>query len=379
VAHKRFCSTAHLSGRRIYNLEFGMRFAMCIGLVVLAAPSLVAPRVPPASKPTDSVTEFQSAGSLAMQADMKSALPHLLRVRPDALPEKQRTVWSCMRERFVARKPVVTAGLDPWTADVLRIYRNYWTRVMLGEVSAQQGDRELAAALAAKVKHGEHADMNALEPLLQAQIEARGYHALFGVTKPLREFMLWRKQSDETYDIELPEGRREAVHVTMMDDFVSLGWLGYAVCDYHHTGGWATPERLFAVRSAYALDSEDFRVSYLAHEGQHFADYRRFPGLAQADLEYRAKLVEIANARTSLYDLLAAFGTNESESREQPHPWANRQVVNRLAAKLLDGQAPSVDAWKRVPAEKINAAAAELLAQDSRERAAALGRLSRDQ
>lgn len=316
---------------------------------------------------SDSLAEFRTAGSLAMQADMKSALPHLRRVQSGALPDKQRAVLSCMRERFVQRKPVAASDLDLWSADVLRIYRRYWTRVMLREVPAPQAERELAAALATKVKHGKDPDMNALESLLQAQLEARGHHALFGITAPLREFMLWRTQSDQSYDIDLPEGR-EAVHVTMMDAFVSLGWLGYAVCDFHHTGGWATTERLFAVRSAYDLDSEDFRVSYLAHEGQHFADYRRFPGLAQADLEYRAKLVEIARARTTLYDLLAAFGANGSDSREQPHPWANRQVVSRLAAKLLQGDTPTIDAWKRVPIEQLNAAAAALLEQDSRER-----------
>jgi hypothetical protein len=350
-----------------------MRFMLHAALAAVIATALLigsAIAGTPASKPSDSLAEFRSAGSFAMQADLKSALPHLARVQADALPDKQRAVLSCMRERFVARKPAGTADVDLWTADVLRIYRRYWTRVMVHEIAAQQGERELAAALAAKVRHGVAPDMNTLEPLLQAQLEARGYHALFGVTAPLREFMLWRKQSDDTYAIDLPEGR-EAVHVTMMDDFVSLGWLGYAVCDYRHTGGWATPERLFAVRSAYDPDSEDFHVNYLAHEGQHFSDYRRFPGLAQADLEFRAKLVEIAKARTTLYDLLGAFAANGSDSREQPHPWANRQVVNRLAASVLHGEAPSADAWKRVPVEQLNAAAAELLAQDSRGRASA--------
>jgi len=315
----------------------------------------------------DSLAEFRAAGSLAMQADMKSALPHLKRVQPKELSDERRAVWACMRERFAQTKaPVISAGVDAWTADVLAQYRRYWTRVMLGSISAAAGERELAAALAKKVGQEKQApDMEALEPLLKDRLEARGYHALFGVTRPLREFMLWRKQTDESYDIDLPQGR-EAVHVVMMDDFVSLGWLGYAVCDYHHSGGWATADRLFAVRSAYDLDSEAFKVSYLAHEGQHFSDYRRFPKLTQPDLEYRAKLVEISKARSTLYDLLEAFGGNGSDSRdEQPHAWANRQVVNNLAAKLLHGETPSAAAWKRVSVEQLNAAATELLEKDS--------------
>jgi len=322
--------------------------------------------------PVDSAAEFRAAGALAMQADMKSALPHLQRVQAKDLPEDRRKVLACMRERFVDRKtPALAADLDPWTGRVLSAYRRYWTRVMLGTDSAAAGERELASTLATMVTlpagAGAAPNMETLEPLLTAKLETRGYHALFGVTAPLREFMLWRKQTDETYDIDLPAGS-EAVHVTMMDDFVSLGWLGYAICDFHHTGGWATPERLFAVRSAYDLDAESFKVSYLAHEGQHFSDYRRFPTLTQPDLEYRAKLVEIAKARSSLYDLLAAFVANGADSRDQPHPWADRQVVNRLAARLLDGAPASAEAFRRLPAERINATAKELLEQDTARR-----------
>ncbi len=324
--------------------------------------------------PVDSTAEFRAAGALAMQADMKSALPHLLRVQPKDLSDAQRKVWACMRERFVAKQAsVIPADRDPWATGVLSAYRRYWTRVMLGNESAAAGERDLAATLATLVTLPEDAGktpgMDRIEPLLAAKFEARGYHALFGVTAPLREFMLWRKQTDETYDIDLPASR-EPVHVTMMDDFVSLGWLGYAVCDYHHTGGWATPERLFAVRSAYDLDSESFKVSYLAHEGQHFSDYRRFPGLAQPELEYRAKLVEISKARASLYDLLAAFDANGGDSRDSPHPWADRQVIRNLSAKLFKGEPASAEKWKEFPVEQINAAAAELLLEDSKKHSA---------
>ena len=332
--------------------------------------TLVANSAPPTS--ADSLAEFRSAGSFAMQADMKSALPHLLRVRPEALPAERRAVWSCMRERFADKKPVVIpADVDAWTAGVLTQYRRYWTRVMLGSVSAAAGERELAAVLAKKLdRKGGAQDMAVLEPLLENQLKARGYHALFGVTAPLREFMLWRKQTDQTYDIDLPQGR-EAVHVAMMDDFISLGWLGYATSDFHYSGGWATSDRLFAVRPAYDLDSEEFKVSYLAHEGQHFSDYRRFPQLAQPDLEYRAKLVEISKAKSTIFDLLAAFEANGSDSRDTPHPWADRQLVKNLAAKLLNGETPSAPAWKRFSVDQLNAAARELLDEDSQQRVAA--------
>lgn len=93
--------------------------------------------------------------------------------------------------------------------------------------------------------------------------------------------------------------------------------------------------------------------------------------MPQPDLEYRAKLVEISQAQSTLFDLLAAFEANGSDSREQPHPWADRQVVINLAAKLLNGEAPSAATWKRFSVEQLNAAGRELLEEDNKQRATA--------
>jgi hypothetical protein len=206
--------------------------------------------------------------------------------------------------------------------------------------------------------------MDAIESALEARIETHGLHALFGVTAPMREFMLWRKQTDQMYVVDLPAGQ-QTVHVVLLDDFISLGWSGYATCDYYHTAGWAKPDRLYAVRQAYDLDSESFRVSYLMHEGQHFSDYQRFPDMKQPDLEYRAKLVELSNAKSTLYDLLDAFAGNESASRATPHSWANRKLMTQLADALLHGQAPSSVAWKSIAPADINAAARRLFELDT--------------
>jgi hypothetical protein len=330
------------------------------------------------SSAADSLAEFREAGGFAMQADMKSAVPHLQRVNPDDLSGERRTAFLCMRARFVEKQtPQFQDSIDHDTAEVLRVYREYWTRVMFGAVSSTDAERGLAATLTKLVVRGPGKsatlDMDALELLLKTQLEQRGFHALFGVTSPLREFMAWRKENESEYNVDLPEGR-QTVHIVFMDDFISFGWLGYATCDYRHTGGWAKTDKLFAVRSAYDLDSESFKVSYLAHEGQHFSDYQHHPGMEQPDLEYRAKLVEISKANSSLYDLLDDFASNESESREQAHPWANRQVVNNLAAKLLKGEKPSPEAWKHVTIAQLNAAASQLLEQDSKQRVAAKGK-----
>jgi hypothetical protein len=204
--------------------------------------------------------------------------------------------------------------------------------------------------------------MDALEPRIKEQIRARGYFSLHGVTSPLREFMLWRTQLDQSYEVELPDGR-EAVSVSMLDDFVSLGWTGFATGDYYHSGGWATRERLFCVRMSYDLDSESFRISYLAHEGQHFSDYKRFPNLEGPELEYRAKLVELMYADTTLRELLETFSKNGSDKRDNPHGYANRRVMGDLARAL--NVAPENAHWESIPPATIHAAAAGLFNEDT--------------
>ena len=180
----------------------------------------------------------------------------------------------------------------------------------------------------------------------------------------LRELMLWKTETETHYDVTLPESV-QPVTVVFMDDFASLGWAGFATCDLQHSGGWTKPDRLYAVRSAYDTASEDFRVSYLAHEGQHFSDNRRFPALTQQEkLEYRAKLVELAQGKTSLYDLLDSFAGNVGDDVSVPHSYANRRVVQDLGRRLFP-DATGAPVWRGASVERINGAAADLLREDT--------------
>ena len=120
-------------------------------------------------------------------------------------------------------------------------------------------------------------------------------YSLQGMTGPLRELMLWSTQDDAGGSRRSFRKEAHTTKVMLLDDFSSLGWSDFATCERRSTGGWATSEALFAVRPRYAtIDDEEFRVSFLGHETQHFADYERFPGLPQWELEYRAKLTELA-------------------------------------------------------------------------------------
>ena len=70
--------------------------------------------------------------------------------------------------------------------------------------------------------------------------------------------------------------------------------MDYLTFGRYGTGGWASPDgTINCIEQAYDFESERFRVSLLKHEAQHAVDMKRFPGISQAELEYRAKLVEL--------------------------------------------------------------------------------------
>lgn len=349
-------------------MQASLHLALLMLLALLAAP---AARSAKTGGPA-AIAQFGVGVNLALQGDVKAALAAFNQVSAAALDERHRAIRACIRGRFQAGAPVAApVDVDPWTGAVLSTYRAYWTSVMLHTVALEVANQRLGTRLAHLLQERHPPttsdDMDALELRLATRLETHGYHALFGITSPMREFMLWRTQLEQAYDVTLPGGT-QSVRVEWLDDFVSLGWAGYATCDYFHTGGWAKPDRLYAVRKGYDVDTEGFRVSYLMHEGQHFADYQRFPKLEQPELEYRAKLVELAAAQVSVHQLLDKFGANQSDSRGNPHGWANRRVVGELAAALLHGGAPTVDAWAAVAPSAINAEARRLLQEDSARR-----------
>lgn len=318
---------------------------------------------------------MQRALADALQAEGRQAVATLRSIQPAGLAPRYAPTRTCMLERLGARRSPPSGLSDPVVAGVLTAYREYWLRSLRHEHPLPENETWLLGRLNARVKAAggkPAASLDDLEPVLGSLIEARGYHALLGVTSPLRELMLWKTETEQRYDVSLPEGA-ESVTVVFMDGFASLGWAGFATCDLQHSGGWTKPDRLYAVRSAYDLTSEDFRVSYLAHEGQHFSDNRRFPGLEQPDLEYRAKLVELAVGKTSVYDLLEAFAGNVGTDPAVPHSFANGRAVKDLGQRLFPG-GTGAPAWHDVSVERINAAAALLLREDTARREAGRSR-----
>jgi hypothetical protein len=308
----------------------------------------------------------------ALQARGDSAAAIIRPISPSDLDERSRGVRACVLQRLGDRKLPPITVVDPFVRGVLATYQEYWMRSLRQEAPAASLEEWLRDSLNAQLRsNGGPAapDLDSLETLLGAILEAHGYHGLMGVTSPLRELMLWGSERTQQFVVPLPQGAQE-VTVVFMDRFASLGWAGFATCDRYHSGGWTKPDRLYAVQSAYDTTSEDFRVSYLAHEGQHFWDTTHLPADTPQDvLEYRAKLVELALGRVSEYDLLAQFAINSGDDPAVPHSFANGRVVHDLRARLFPGAA-NPPSWRDASVESINAAAAALLREDIVRRAA---------
>ena len=301
--------------------------------------------------------DFSSALGPVFQADLPQTLARLKALPEDSLSAKAKPARECILARFGAADPSSAATdprLPPDLAAVLRAYRRYWTSALMRTRTIAEADAALSDDLA-RLLPDAPAGLDARTEASVAFAEKRGWHALGGLTAPLHEYMLWKDQVTQRQAVALPGGT-VAVSVSMLDGFASLGWGAWGTCDLAHTGGWATKDGLMVVVPGWDLSSDRYRVSLLGHESQHFADYPRFPKLAEPDLEYRAKLTELALARDAQAELLAMFAAGAKRDRTLPHPFADWWVMKHLGDRL------GTQDWKAWKPDDVRAAAAAELA-----------------
>ena len=176
--------------------------------------------------------------------------------------------------------------------DILRLYQIYYRDTFYcGLPEAEAADRLLTGLRA--LLHMPDAPEALLEERLQAEFEAAGCHALFGKTQGYYGPYIWRDTVPTAYQVELPDGTA-AYSVDILRGFIFRSWMDYLTFGRYGTGGWASPDgTINCIEQAYDFTSERFLVSLLKHEAQHTVDMKRFPGITPAELEYRAKLVEL--------------------------------------------------------------------------------------
>ena len=169
------------------------------------------------------------------------------------------------------------------------------------------------------------ADESLLAAQLQSAFEAQGYHALFGKTQGYYGPYIWTETVPTTYRVELPDGTADYT-VNILKGFIFRSWMDYLTFGRHGTGGWTSPDgTINCIEAAYDFESERFRISLLKHEAQHAADMKHFPGITPAELEYRAKLVELCYSDD--LNLLQKFLTEaDAQKTNDSHAGASAQL-----------------------------------------------------
>lgn len=176
--------------------------------------------------------------------------------------------------------------------DILRLYQIYFRDTFYCRLPEAEAADKLLTGLKVLLDVPD-AEEELLTERLQSVFEAKGYHALFGKTQGYYGPYIWRDTVPTVYRVELPSGTAEYT-VNILKGFVFRSWMDYLTFGMYGTRGWASPDgTINCIEQAYDFESERFLVSLLKHEAQHTVDMKQFPGITPAELEYRAKLVEL--------------------------------------------------------------------------------------
>ena len=179
---------------------------------------------------------------------------------------------------------------------ILRLYQVYYRDVFYCELPEEAAAGRLLANLRELLDMPD-AQEALLAKRLQSVFEQNGFHAQFGKTQGYYGPYVWRETVPTVYRVELPDAAAEYT-VNVLKGFVFRSWMDYLTFGRYGTGGWTSPDgTINCIEQAYDFDSERFLVSLLKHEAQHAVDMKQFPGIAPAELEYRAKLVELHYAQ----------------------------------------------------------------------------------
>ena len=248
---------------------------------------------------------------------------------------------------------------------VISAYRAYWRERLIHVASTDSAESRLKERLETLLAL--HTDVRTKDPDVWSNMriayreEGLGFYD--SPDPPLRDLFLWQEETERRYSVRLTDGAVD-LEVRFLDDLLLQGWKDYASLGLATTTGWVDDGVLYCLGWAYDQDDENFRVSYLKHEARHLVDLQRWPDLGSTDLEYRAKLTELAFANRSMRRLLDDFSSKAAHNPASPHAMANWRVVRDVHWELFNTEMPDgFDGWGSIRTGKVNRAARKLLAQ----------------
>jgi hypothetical protein len=334
----------------------------------------IAGSLPLASPSSAQAVELSDAHAAVLQVDGPAATRHFAQLlsAPASLSAWEQRRARCSIARLAGRPSIPAPALsgDELADRIIGIYRSYWRAAM--DVSQRaRAEQRLFDELRKAIRRPDLKDRDAVLREVSAQLNARNIYTTLGKTAALYDLLLYLNQEEQLHKVDLSDGTSHDVKVFLMKSMMSYGWSRYFNCGGPGTGGFAVENGLYAVAETYDLDGEGFLVSFLSHETRHFADYKRYPGLEGPELEYRAKLTELARVDKTLPGILSLFDSSQSDNRENPHSHANRRVLGAMRKQL--GLPPEADLKKADPV-RLREAARSLLVQDNAERDKADGK-----
>ena len=269
-----------------------------------------------------------------INGDIKGAITYMREHEEfkDILPAYTAIFENCEYRRF---------DIPDALNDILRLYQIYFRNVFYCSLPESEAASKLLVGLKTLLNMPD-ADEELLAEQLQAVFEANGYHALLGRTQGYYGPYVWRETVPTVYRVELPDGTAEYT-VNILKGFVFRSWMDYLTFGRYGTGGWASPDgTINCVEQAYDFESERFLVSLLKHEAQHAVDMKRFPEITPAELEYRAKLVELHYSGN--LGLLQKLLSEADESRTGDSHAAASSRIKREFAVTDQTELPSIQA-----------------------------------
>ncbi|TGD58586.1 hypothetical protein [Flavobacterium humi] len=321
--------------------------------------------------------DYTKIYALGLDGNPIAALP-LLEMAPSRKASQKDLKFKTAFEnrfKFTADQSDFLSSRKSKIDDLLLIYRDYW-RMSFSNRKDNNDTlimRNVTHFLKTNFPPAQNLTLNedSIDVYQKKYITSLGYHTTgFGKTGGLYDLLVWKTEKDTVYKLRY-EGKQTPVKIYFMDDFITLGWSEYATLGRYHPAGWATKEALFCVRKSYDTTSETFKVSYLGHEGRHFADYKLFPklkGVGSADLEYRGKLTELSlYSEEGLFKRIQFFINNANYDSENGHSIAAFCVIRDLSRVFFHNEfEKDLEKWKAIPVRKINKASAKLLEQNTK-------------
>ena len=285
-----------------------------------------------------------------VKGDLLGAIDYVGRFPEQAeLYERYKAVFE--REQYVTYD--VAAELN----EILMVYQRYYRDIFYLKVDKKSAEDRLRAGLAGclGIDGGSVELCDIEQDQVAGAFRRRGFHFMGGRTSGYHGPYIWRTTERKTYDVELPDAV-QGYTVDLLDGFIARSWMDYISFGEVGTGGWSNGDGIInCVKSVYDLDGEDFQVSLLKHEAQHDRDLAMDEGMSSADLEYRAKLVELIYS--SERDMLGRFAREADGADESNgHASASGRIVEGFARKLGLSRAQ----LEGVPKETVQAAARSL-------------------